>query len=182
MTDSTETATLTLPNGDTISLPVYEPSGGGPKCIDVRSLGSYGYFTYDPGFTSTAACSSKLSYIDGPNGILLHRGYRIEDLAAHCSYLEVCYLLLNGELPSKTQLYDFQSAVSSHMLLHEKLKSFMSGFKDGAHPMAIMVSVIIYNVCVSFIIILTILQCSTYILYNTGGCSRLIISILSFIR
>ena len=155
----------------------------GPDVLDIRSLyKETGLFTYDPGFTSTAACSSKLSYIDGPNGILLYRGYRIEDLAAHCSYLEVCYLLLNGELPSKTQLYDFQSAVSSHMLLHEKLKSFMSGFKDGAHPMAIMVSVIIYNVCVSFIVILTILQCSTYILYNTGRCSRLIISILSFIR
>lgn len=97
-------ATLTLPDGKEIKLPVLTPCGGGPDCIDVRSLQANGYYCYDPGFTSTASCSSAITYIDGPQGVLLHRGYRIEDLAANCSYLEVCYLLLNGDLPSRLQL------------------------------------------------------------------------------
>uniref|UniRef100_A0A7S1N118 Citrate synthase n=1 Tax=Eutreptiella gymnastica TaxID=73025 RepID=A0A7S1N118_9EUGL len=136
-----QTATLTLPDGKMVELPVYTPSDG-PPCIDVRTLQSYGYYTYDPGFTSTASCSSVLSYIDGPKGLLLHRGYRIEDLAANCSYLEVAYLLLNGNLPTRKHLEEFTSSVLAMMMLHMKLRSFFQGFKDNAHPMAIMVGVV----------------------------------------
>lgn len=114
-------AVVTLPDGTVINLPILTPSGGGPDCIDVRTLQSKGYCTYDPGFTSTASCSSAISYIDGPKGVLLHRGYRIEELAKHCSYLEVCYLLLNGDLPSQHQLQIFDRAIKSHMMLHEKV-------------------------------------------------------------
>ena len=135
-------ALLTLPDGREIKLPVLKPTGDGPQCIDVRSLVSHGYFTYDPGFTSTASCSSALTYIDGPKGVLLHRGYRIEDLAANCGFLEVVYLLINGELPSLTQYVAFQEAVTRNMLLNERLRTFFSGFRDGAHPMAIMVGVV----------------------------------------
>jgi citrate synthase len=139
---SSEDATLILPDGKTVKLPIIYPSGGGNPCIDVRTLGSEGYFTYDPGFTSTASCTSALTFIDGPKGILLHRGYRIEDLASNCTFLEVAYLLLNGALPSSKQLIDFRKGVMSHMMLNEKLRSFFTGFKDGAHPMAIMVGVV----------------------------------------
>ena len=134
-------AKLTLPDGSVLDLPVLVPNLGAP-CIDVRSLQSHGYYTFDPGFTSTASCSSSISYIDGAAGLLMHRGYRIEDLAAHCSYLEVCYLLLNGELPTGEELTAFQDGVLSHMMLHEKLRKFFDGFKDGAHPMSIMVGVV----------------------------------------
>jgi len=137
-----EIAILTLPNGKVVELPVYTPRGGGPDCIDIRGLQNHGYFTYDPGFTSTASCSSEITYIDGPKGILLHRGYRIEDLCEHCNYLEVCYLLLNGDLPTADKLAEFSSAIVHHMMLHEKLRAFFTGFKDGAHPMAIMVGVV----------------------------------------
>ena len=134
-------AKLTMPDGTVIDLPVMEPKLGA-KCIDVRKLQSYGYYTYDPGFTSTASCSSSISYIDGDAGLLMHRGYRIEDLAANCTYLEVCYLLLHSDLPTSTELNQFRKAVLSHMMLHEKLRKFFDGFKDGAHPMAIMVGVV----------------------------------------
>ena len=134
-------AKLTLPDGKVIDLPILMPRLGAP-CIDIRSLQSYGYYTYDPGFTSTASCSSSISYIDGNAGLLMHRGYRIEDLAANCTYLEVCYLLLNGELPTSEELNAFQACVLGHMMLHEKLRQFFDGFKDGAHPMAIMVGVV----------------------------------------
>ena len=134
-------ALLTLPDGREVKLPILKPTDG-PQCIDVRSLSSYGYFTYDPGFTSTASCSSALTYIDGPKGILLHCGYCIEDLAANCEYLEVVYLLINGELPSSTQYTAFKRAIASNMLLNERLRAFFTGFRDGAHPMAIMVGVV----------------------------------------
>ena len=136
------TASLTLPDGREVNLPVLTPTGGDYQCIDVRSLVTYGYFTYDPGFTSTASCSSALTFIDGSKGILLHRGYRIEDLAANCEFLEVAYLLLNGELPSLTQYLAFKKAIMGHMLLNERLRTFFTGFRDGAHPMAIMVGVV----------------------------------------
>jgi len=137
-----EMAILTLPGGQVIELPLCIPRGGGPTCIDIRSLQNHGYFTYDPGFTSTASCSSAITYIDGPKGILLHRGYRIEDLCEHCSYLEVAYLLLNGDLPTADKLAEFNAAVLHHMLLHEKLRAFFTGYKDAAHPMAVMVGVV----------------------------------------
>jgi citrate synthase len=138
---SKEVAKLTLPSGEVIELPILTPTLG-PAVIDVRNLQSHGLYTFDPGFTSTASCASALTYIDGPAGILMHRGYRIEDLALNCSYLEICYLLLNGELPNDTELRQFVAAVKSHMMLHEKLRSFFLGYKDGAHPMAIMVGVV----------------------------------------
>jgi citrate synthase len=136
-----QTATLTLPDGKVIELPILKPSMG-PPVLDVRKLGQEGYFTYDPGFTSTASCTSSLTYIDGPQGLLMHRGYRIEDLAKHCNYLEMCYLLLNGELPTAHEFTKFNAAVLSHMMLHEKLRNFFLGYKDGAHPMSIMVGVV----------------------------------------
>ena len=136
-----QVATLTLPDGKVVELPILQPSIG-PGVIDVRNLRQSGYFTYDPGFTSTASCASSLTYIDGPAGLLMHRGYRIEELAKNCSYLEVCYLLLNGDLPTAQELVKFNAAVLSHMMLHEKLRNFFLGYKDGAHPMSIMVGVV----------------------------------------
>ena len=139
--EAQQVAKLTLPDGRVIDLPLLTPCMGAP-CLDIRALQSHGLYTYDPGFGSTAACSSSLSYIDGEKGLLMHRGYRIEDLAKNCSYLEVCYLLLNGELPSRSELSLFNSAVLSHMMLHDKLRKFFDGFKDNSHPMAIMVGVV----------------------------------------
>ena len=146
---SEEFATLTLRDGKggvkEVKLPILRQQSDSedvPLCLDIRSLQSHGIYTYDPGFTSTASCSSSITYIDGPAGVLLHRGYHIEDLAAHCSYLELCYLLLNGELPSTSELDEFTMAINTHTLLHEKLRSFFQGFKDGAHPMAIMTGVV----------------------------------------
>ncbi len=136
-----ESAVLTLPDGRIIYLPMLKPTHGNP-CIDVRTLASHGVYAYDPGFTSTASCSSALTFIDGPKGILMHRGYRIEDLAQNCTFLEVAYLLLNGELPTEKELNRFTAAVKSHMMLHEKLRSFFQGYKEGAHPMAILVGVV----------------------------------------
>lgn len=115
----------------------------GPKVIDIRDLyAKTGYFTYDPGFTSTASCDSAITYIDGENGILLHRGYRIEDLAEHCDFLEVAYLLLHKELPTQKQFEDYHHEISLHTLLHEQLINFYKGFRRDAHPMAIMVGVV----------------------------------------
>lgn len=141
MSTLSQVALLTLPDGRRVELPVLEPSVGTP-CIDIRKLAAMGVYSYDPGFTSTASCSSAITFIDGPAGVLLHRGYRIEDLASNCSYLEVCYLLLNGELPTSAALRQFNAAVKSHMMLHERLRSFFQGYKEGAHPMAILVGVV----------------------------------------
>ena len=108
MTDTQKTATLHL-NGETYDLPVFSPTAG-PDVVDIRKLyGQAGVFTYDPGFTSTASCDSTITYIDGDEGVLLHRGYPIDQLASQSHYLEVCYLLLYGELPSATQLEDFEN-------------------------------------------------------------------------
>jgi len=122
-----------------IELPVYSGTEG-PDVIDVRPLTGQGLFTYDPGFVSTAACESKLTYIDGGQGILLHGGYPIEQLAKHSDYLEVCYLLLNGELPTPEQKEKFIEIVSNHTMVHEQMSHFFNGFRRDAHPMAIMVA------------------------------------------
>jgi len=126
---------------EVIELPVYSGTEG-PDVIDVRPLTSSGLFTYDPGFVSTAACESKITYIDGANGILLHGGYPIEQLAEHSDYLEVCYLLLNGELPTPEQKETFINTVKNHTMVHEQMRNFFNGFRRDAHPMAIMVGVV----------------------------------------
>ncbi|MFT6605214.1 MAG: citrate synthase [Halocynthiibacter sp.] len=141
MADSTKTATLSF-EGKTYELPVHSPSAG-PDVVDIRKLyGQAGLFTYDPGFTSTAACDSAITYIDGDEGILLHRGYPIDQLAAKSHYLEVCYLLINGDLPTAAQLEEFESLVTNHTMVHEQMHKFFSGFRRDAHPMAIMVGVV----------------------------------------
>ena len=118
---------------DPIELPIYSGTTG-PDVIDVRQLVSKGLFTYDPGFVSTASCESKITYIDGDKGILLHRGYAIEDLAANSSYLETCYLLIHGELPSAEQMHEFESHITNNTMLHEQLIKFFNGFRRDAHP------------------------------------------------
>jgi citrate synthase len=133
-------ATLQL-EGKTIELDILSGTLG-PDVIDVTSIFKDGYFTYDPGFNSTAACESKITFIDGDNGILLHRGYPIEQLASESNFLEVCYLLLNGELPNKTQYNTFCDAIKQHTMVHEQIRNFYNGFRRDAHPMAIMVGVV----------------------------------------
>ena len=115
----------------------------GPSVIDVSGLyGSSGQFTYDPGFTSTASCKSSITYIDGEEGILLHRGYPIEQLAENGNFIETCYLLMHGELPNNDELQEFEQAITMHTMVHEQLQKFYSGFRRDAHPMAIMVGVV----------------------------------------
>jgi citrate synthase len=115
----------------------------GPDVVDIRKLyGQAGVFTYDPGFTSTAACQSQITYIDGDAGILLHRGYPIEQLAENSTFMEVCYLLLNGELPTADELARFTRTITRHTMLHEQLATFYRGFRRDAHPMAIMCGVV----------------------------------------
>ena len=141
MTESNKTATLSV-DGEQVELPVYEGSLG-PSVIDVRKLyAQTGHFTYDPGFTSTAACDSAITYIDGDEGQLLYRGYSIDRLAEDANYLEVCYLLLYGELPTKSQYDDFQHRVTHHTMLHEQMTNFYRGFRRDAHPMAVMCGVV----------------------------------------
>ncbi len=129
-------------NGNRATLPLI---GGthGPKVIDIRSLyADTGYFTYDPGFVATGSCESKITFIDGDNGILLHRGYPIGDLAKNSDFLEVCYLLLYGELPTGGQKSKFVFDITHHTMLHEQLHNFYRGFRRDAHPMAIMCGVV----------------------------------------
>ncbi len=114
----------------------------GPDVIDVRNLIASDHFTYDPGFMSTAACDSKITYIDGDKGVLLHRGYPIEQLAEKSDYLETCYLLLHGELPNAEQKKDFVDTINKHTMVNEQLKSFLNGFRRDAHPMAIMCGIV----------------------------------------
>jgi len=139
--DASRAATMII-NNKQIQMPVR--SGViGPDVIDVARLyRDTGCFTYDPGFTSTANCSSKITYIDGDEGVLLYRGYPIEQLAETSSFIEVCYLLLNGELPSKAQLAEFDNTISHHTMVHEQLTRFFTGFRRDAHPMAIMCGVV----------------------------------------
>ncbi len=115
----------------------------GPDVVDIRKLyADTGAFTYDPGFTSTASCESKITYIDGDAGILLHRGYPIDQLAERSSFMEVAYLLLNGELPDKAGLAEFVNTITRHTMVHEQLATFFRGFRRDAHPMAIMCGVV----------------------------------------
>ncbi|MGE3918105.1 MAG: citrate synthase [Hyphomicrobiaceae bacterium] len=129
-------------NNKQIQMPVRSGTIG-PDVIDVARLyRDTGCFTYDPGFTSTANCSSRITYIDGEEGVLLYRGYPIEQLAESSSFIEVCYLLLNGELPSKAQFAQFDSTITKHTMVHEQLTRFFTGFRRDAHPMAVMCGVV----------------------------------------
>src|SRR3954454_18584035 len=139
MTDKTVTLGI---DGTNHAYPVLEGSVG-PEVFDVRKLyNETGMFTYDPGYTSTASCQSAITYIDGEAGILLHRGYPIDQLAENSTFMEVAYLLLHGELPNKAELEDFTWTISRHTMLHEQLATFYRGFRRDAHPMAIMCGVV----------------------------------------
>ncbi len=141
MAENKKSATLNI-EGKEYELPIMSPSAG-PDVLDIRKLyGQANIFTYDPGFTSTAACDSTITFIDGEKGVLLHRGYPIDQLAGKSHYLEVCYLLLYGELPSPKDLEDFESLVTNHTMLHEQMMYFFRGFRRDAHPMAVMVGVV----------------------------------------
>jgi citrate synthase len=133
---SDKTAQLTI-DGKTFDLPILSGSTG-PDVIDVRSLVSEGYFTFDPGFMSTAACESAITYIDGAKGVLLHRGYPIEQLAAHSDFLETCYLLLNGELPNAEERESFRNDITMHTMVNEAMVRLFRGYHHDAHPMAMM--------------------------------------------
>lgn len=134
--------TLTFDNGaPPIELPILSGSMGN-DVIDIRNLGKHGLFTYDPGFMSTAACNSNITYIDGENSVLYYRGYPIEQLAEHCDFLEVSYLLMNGELPNAVQKAEFNNTIRSHTMLHDQLNNIFRGFRRDAHPMAVMVGVV----------------------------------------
>lgn len=125
-----------------IELPIYKGTVG-PDVIDIRKLyGQTGKFTYDSGFLSTASCNSKITYIDGDKGELLYRGYPIEDLAHHCDFLEVCYLLINGELPNATEKKDFEDMVMHHTMVHEQIQFFLRGFRRDAHPMSVLTGLV----------------------------------------
>jgi citrate synthase len=135
-------ATLTLNDGKSFEFPVLSGSIG-PEVIDIRTLyGKSGMFTYDPGFLSTASCNSNITYIDGDAGVLMYRGYPIEQLAEHCDFLETCYLLLNGELPNAGQKTEFVDTVTRHTMVHDQLSRFFTGFRRDAHPMAVLVGVV----------------------------------------
>ena len=141
MAEPTKHATLTV-DGNSYDLPVMSPSAG-PDVIDIRKLYAQAkVFTYDPGFTSTASCDSNITFIDGDKGELLHRGYPIDQLAGKSHFLEVCYLLLYGELPSATALEEFESIVTRHTMIHEQMMYFFRGFRRDAHPMAVLTGVV----------------------------------------
>src|SRR5436853_2241370 len=138
LADAGKSATLTVGSNQQTHLPVRSGSIG-PDVIDVgRLYRDTGCFTYDPGFTSTANCSSRITYIDGDKGVLLYRGYPIEQLAQRSSFLEVCYVLLYGDLPTKTQYENFRNIVTRHTMVHEQMTRFFTGFRRDAHPMAVM--------------------------------------------
>ena len=126
---------------ETIELPIYEGTVG-PDVIDVRSLVSKGVFTYDPGFMSTASCESKITYIDGGKGILLYRGYPIEQLAQKSDFMECCYLLLNGELPNADEKADFIDDIKHHTMVHEQIRNLFTSFPRHAHPMSVMIGAV----------------------------------------
>ncbi|MGB0482042.1 MAG: citrate synthase, partial [Alphaproteobacteria bacterium] len=144
MTDASN-KTFTLTNdqtGESVVLPVLDGVDG-PSVIDVRKLyAQTGHFTYDPGFRATGSCDSALTYIDGEQGILLHRGYAIEELANKSDYMEVCYLLLHGNLPSAAAKSEFEHTITHHTMVHDQIHNFFRGFRRDAHPMAIMCGVV----------------------------------------
>ncbi|HQO15691.1 MAG TPA: citrate synthase [Methylotenera sp.] len=134
--------TLSFDNGaPSIELPILSGSLGN-DVIDIRSLAQHGIFTYDPGFMSTAACNSSITFINGEKGFLYYRGYPIEQLAEHCDFLEVSYLLINGELPNVTQKEEFTRTINNHTMVHDQLTNIFRGFRRDAHPMAVMVGVV----------------------------------------
>lgn len=142
MKNSTSTATLSFDNGKPpIELPILSGSLGN-DVIDIRSLGKHDIYTYDPGFMSTAACNSNITFIDGEQGLLYHRGYPIEELAEHCDYLDVAHLLMHGELPNVAEKKKFSDTITGETLLHDQLKYIFRGFRRDAHPMAVMVGVV----------------------------------------
>ncbi len=143
MTQSEAKATLSFSDGSpSLEFPIYKGSIG-PDVIDIRKLyGSSGKFTYDPGFMSTAACNSSITYIDGDKGELLYRGYPIEQLAVNCDFLETCYLLLNGELPNAADKNKFVDTVTRHTMVHEQMQFFFRGFRRDAHPMSVLVGTV----------------------------------------
>jgi citrate synthase len=135
-------ATLTIDGKAPVEFPIMIPTHGN-DCVDIRTLGAKtGFFTYDSGFLSTAACKSTITFIDGDKGELLYRGYPIEQLAEKCNFLEVAYLLKNGELPNATQKEDFEQTIKKHTMVHDQLTRFYNGFRRDAHPMAITVGVV----------------------------------------
>lgn len=135
-------ATITFDNGaKPIELPMLSGTAG-HDVIDIRTLGKHGVYTYDPGFMATASCNSAITYIDGEKGLLLHRGYPIEQLAENCDFLEVAYLLLHGNLPNAMQKEDFTSLIYGHTMLHDQLTNIFRGFRRDAHPMAVMIGVV----------------------------------------
>lgn len=138
---SEQKAILQLPGQKAIELPIMKGTAGN-DVIDIRSLGQAGYFTYDPGFLATASCESAITFIDGDKGILLHRGYAIDELAEKSDYLEVCYLLLNGQFPDQEQSEKFHHVVLHHTMIHEQLAKLYQGFRRDSHPMAIMCGVV----------------------------------------
>ena len=144
-TNDPDQETFTLTNdatGESIKLPVVEGTTG-PKAIDVRKLYSQtGHFTFDPSFTSTGSCKSRLTFIDGEEGVLMHRGYSIEDLTEKSHFLEVAYLMLYGNLPNKAQMDEFTHDITHHTMVHEQIHYFFRGFRRDAHPMAIMCGVV----------------------------------------
>ena len=143
MTNSDTKATLSFSDGSpSVDFPIYKGTVG-PEVIDIRKLyGTTGKFTYDPGFMSTAACNSAITYIDGDKGELLYRGYPIEQLAVNCDFLETCYLLLNGELPNASQKNQFVTTVIKHTMVHEQMQFFFRGFRRDAHPMSVLVGTV----------------------------------------
>lgn len=136
-----KSATLTIEGHESIDLPMYRPTLGN-DVIDIGKLGDHDVYTFDPGFMSTAACESKITYIDGEKGILLYRGYPIDQLAEKKTFLDVCYLLLNGELPEPSEQTAFQQLVNNHTMVHQQMYQFLNGFRRDAHPMAIMVGIV----------------------------------------
>ena len=134
-------ATLTLDDGRSIELPILSGTLG-PDVVDMRGINKLGIFTYDPSFTATASCTSAITFIDGDAGLLYYRGYPIEQLAEQSDFLEVCYLLMNGELPNAQQKSAFNQKVTKHTMVHDQLTRFFFGFRRDAHPMAVMVGVV----------------------------------------
>ncbi|MBO5566195.1 MAG: citrate (Si)-synthase [Succinivibrio sp.] len=133
-------AVLEIPGQDPIKLPILKGTMG-PEVIDIRELGKKGYFTYDPGFVSTASCMSRITFIDGQRGILLYRGYPIDQLATKANYLQTCYLLLRGELPNKDQYAKFEHTIKHHTLVHTQMESLFQAFRRDSHPMAVLCGV-----------------------------------------
>jgi citrate synthase len=139
--DKNRIATLTMDDGRSVELPILSGTLG-PDVLDIRNIGKLGVFTYDPAFFATASCTSAITFIDGDAGLLYYRGYPIEQLAEQSDFLEVCYLLLNGELPNKAQKEAFVGKVTAHTMVHDQMARFFTGFRRDAHPMAVMVGVV----------------------------------------